>query len=311
MVVVSLPDEAWIQELSDINDAAGDSAVELVHWDMTAAPPRPDISVVVPPYMSSPKRLEWLQQVPGLTAVQLVTAGYDHALPYLPEGVVLANGAGIHDTSTAELALGLTLASQRGIDDAARAQERGEWLRGRRPSLADRRVTLVGYGSVGRAIVTRLLAFEAQVRVVASRPRPGDELVETVHGIDDLPNLLPDTEILILVVPLTEATTGLVDAEVLAQLPEDALVVNVARGKVVDTDALIAECASGRLRAALDVTDPEPLPPEHPLWSTPGVLITPHVGGASTAFEPRALAFLRKALSRLAAGEPLEHQVRG
>lgn len=305
MTVVSIPDQEWVSALSGLPD------VQIVHWDLTARPPRTDIEVVVAPYMSSPTRLERLADLPDLRAVQLVTAGYEHALRYLPDGVQLANGAGIHDTSTAELTLALTLAAQRGIPDFVRAQERGEWLRAAGlPSLADRRVLLIGYGSVGRAIVRRLDAFEAQVTAVASRARAGDDLVERVHGVDELPGLLPDAEIVILIVPLTEATRHLVDARFLERLPHDALVVNVARGQVVDTEALVAACQAGRVRAALDVTDPEPLPEDHPLWSCPNVLISPHVGGASTAFDPRALEFLRAELTRYARGDGLSHRVR-
>lgn len=301
-VVVSIPDREWLELIGEMD------GVELVHWDLKEPPPRDDVEVVVPPYMASPRRLERLTELPHLRAVQLVTAGYEHALEYLPEGVQLANGAGIHDTSTAELALALTLAAQRGLPDFVRAQERGEWYHAAGlPSLADRRVTLVGYGSVGRAIVSRLLAFETTVRAVASSARAGDDLVDRVFGIDELPDLLPDTEVLVLITPLTDSTRGLVDAEVLAALPDGALVVNVARGPVVDTDALLAECRSGRLRAALDVTDPEPLPQDHPLWTCPGVLISPHVGGASSAFVPRAVAFLRTELAGYASGDGLSH----
>lgn len=305
MTVVSIPDEKWVAALDGLAD------VEVVHWDLTAGPPRADIEVVVAPYMSSPTRLERLTDLPGLRAVQLVTAGYEHALRYLPDGVQLANGAGIHDTSTAELTLALTLAAQRGLPDFVRAQERGEWLRAAgRPSLADRRVLLIGYGSVGRAIVSRLQAFEADVTAVASRARAGDDLVERVHGVDELPDLLPAAEIAVLIVPLTETTRHLVDRAFLDRLPDGALVVNVARGQVVHTEALVEACRSGRIRAALDVTDPEPLPQDHPLWTCPNVLISPHVGGASTAFDPRALDFLRTELTRYARGDGLSHLVR-
>lgn len=303
-VVVSLADASWAESLSALE------GVETVHWDMKDAPSRTDIEVVVPPYMGSPQRLERLCDLPDLKAVQLVTAGYEHAVPYLPKGVELANGAGIHDTSTAELAMALTLASQRGLPDFVRAQDNGEWLRAAgMPSLADRQVLLIGYGSIGRAIVKRLDAFEAEVTAVASRARAGDDLVERVHAIDELPTLLPEAEVVILIVPLNDNTRHMVDAPFLAALPDDALVVNVARGGVVDTDALVAECASGRLRAAVDVTDPEPLPGDHPLWRTPGVLISPHVGGASTAFQPRALDLLRTELTAYAAGHGLQHVV--
>lgn len=305
MVVVAIPERSWVDAVADIE------GIEPVLWDLTGPVPRTDIELVVAPYMADPHRLSVLTELPVLRAVQLLTAGYEQAVRYLPTGVQLANGAGIHDTSTAELALTLTLAALRGVPEMVRGQLRGEWLplAGRR-SLADRRVLLLGYGAIGRAIAQRLSAFEVSITAVASRRRAGDELVDVVHGIDELHALAPDHDVLIVIVPLTDSTRGLLDAALLARLPDGALVVNVARGGVVDTGALQRECAAGRLSAALDVTDPEPLPPEHPLWATPGVLISPHVGGASTAFEPRALALLRSELSRYAAGEGLGNVVR-
>ena len=247
---------------------------------------------------------------PRLELVQLLTAGYDNVTPHLPRGVTLCSGGGIHDASTAELALTLILASIRGIPDFVRAQDRHHWIPTRIwPALADRRVLVVGYGKVGRAIAARLLPFETTVTAVASRARGGDELVETVHGIDELPALLPEQDVVVVITPLTDATAGLVDAGFLAAMKDGALLVNVARGKVADTDALLAEAASGRLRVAVDVTDPEPLPADHPLWSTPNVLVSPHVGGASTAFRPRALALVRRQLAAYAEGRPLESVV--
>ena len=170
-----------------------------------------------------------------------------------------------------------------------------------RPALADKRVLVLGYGSIGRAIAARLTPFEVQVTAVASSARDGDDLVPSVHAVAQLPSLLPQHDVVIVIVPLSPATTRLVDADFLAAMPDGALLVNVARGGVVDTDALVREAASGRLLAALDVTDPEPLPPGHPLWSTPGVLITPHVGGASSAFRPRAVRLVRDQLKAYAA----------
>jgi phosphoglycerate dehydrogenase-like enzyme len=170
-------------------------------------------------------------------------------------------------------------------------------------------VLVIGYGSVGRAVVQRLLPFEVEVTAVASRAREGDDLVAAVHGGDELPQLLPRHDVVIVIVPLSEATRGLVDATFLAAMPDGALLVNVARGPVVDTDALLAETSSGRLLAALDVTDPEPLPPDHPLWTSPGVLVSPHVGGATSAFRPRAVRLLRGQLRAYAAGEPLRNVV--
>jgi phosphoglycerate dehydrogenase-like enzyme len=304
MVVASIPKQTWVDALADV------PGLRPVLWDLTGTPPDPDIEIVVPPYMGSSQRLTVLAELPGLRAVQLLTAGYEQAVEYLPAGVQLANGAGVHDTSTAELALTLTLAALRGVPEMVKGQLAGSWQRlAGRPSLADRRVLLVGYGAIGRAVARRLSTFEVSLTAVASRPRHGDDLVSRVHGIDELPELLPEHDVVILIVPLTDSTRRLVDGRFLGALPDGALVVNVARGAVVDTDALQRECAAGRLLAALDVTDPEPLPDGHPLWSTPGVLISPHVGGASTAFEPRALALLRRELAGYAAGDGLSNVV--
>ena len=269
-----------------------------------------EVDILSLPMWSGP----WLKrqdQVPGLKAVQLASAGFEHALPYLPSGVALANAVGVHDTATAELALTLMLAAQRGLPDYVLGQSRGQWLPPVLPlrSLADSRVLILGYGGIGRALAVRLLAHECQVVAVASAPRAGDEFVDRVWGIDDLPSLLPEIDILVIAVPLTERTRGLVDSEVLTGLPDDALVVNVARGGVVDTDALIAECASGRLRAGLDVTDPEPLPEGHPLFSTPGILISPHVGGASPASVSRMGAYLHRQLTAYRDTGSLPHVV--
>jgi phosphoglycerate dehydrogenase-like enzyme len=284
--------------------------VEMVPWDMTGAPPRgEEISLVVPPYFAS---TEWerLGTLPALRMVQLLTAGYDNVLAALPAGVRLANAAGVHDASTAEMAVTLTLSSLRDIPGYVAAQERSQWLPlVLRPSLADKKVLILGYGGIGVAIARRLSGFEVALTAVASRARGGDELVTSVHGVDELPALLPEHDIVIVIVPLSEATTGLVDRDFLASMREGALLVNVSRGKVVDTDALVEAVGTGRVTAALDVTDPEPLPAGHPLWRLPGVLISPHVGGASSAFAPRAVALLREQIAAFAGERPLRNVV--
>ena len=166
---------------------------------------------------------------------------------------------------------------------------------------------IVGYGNIGQAIEARLAGFEvASITRVARRARDGEVLV---HAIDDLPELLPEADVVFLIAPLTPQTEGLIGAAELDLLPDGALLVNVARGKLVDTDALTAATATGRIRAALDVTDPEPLPEDHPLWHNPGVLISPHVGGASSAFWPRADRLIAAQLQRFAAGQELENKI--
>ena len=307
MVLASLPDSSWIDEVGSL------PGVELVPWDLRVPHDRAaEIEVVIPPYLDPAVRFDLLAHLPRLGAVQLLTAGYDHVAPHVPDGVRLCNASGVHDASTAELTLALILASLRGVPDFVVAQRDSTWLPTRIwPALADKRVLVVGYGQVGRAIIRRLLPFEVAVTGVARRARAGDEIVEAIHGIDELPDLLPTHDVVVLIVPLTVATTGLVDADFLAAMPDGALLVNVARGKVVDTGALLAETSTGRLRAALDVTDPEPLPDDHPLWRSPGVLISPHVGGASTAFRPRAVRLVRAQLEAYAVGSPMTNVVLG
>jgi phosphoglycerate dehydrogenase-like enzyme len=265
-----------------------------------------DVELVVLPYMR-PGGPRVLSGLPSLDIVQTLTAGVDDVLPHIGPGVTLCNAAGVHDASTAELALGLILASGRHLDVFARQQERGEWKPVFGTALADLRVLILGYGRIGRAIEARLQAFEvASVTRVARRPRTNPE----VHGQDELLDLLPHADVLVIIAPHTPQTERMVDAEALSRLPDGALVVNVARGKLVDTDALLAETSCGRLRAALDVTDPEPLPADHPLWQVPNVLISPHVGGASSAFAPRADRLVKSQLERYAAGQPLLNVVR-
>ncbi len=289
-------------------------SLNYVHWDgedeFPTDPARCEMYVV--PYMKGQEvSLRPISAMPRLRVVQTLTAGIDHMLPglsQLPAGARLCNAGGLHDTSTAELALTLALAAQRDIPGAVRAQEEGRWEPTMRPSLADRRVLIVGYGGIGSAIEDRLLPFEvAEVVRVAGRARDAER--GPVHGTDELLTLLPQAEIVFLATPLTDATRGMVGAEFLGRMRDGALLVNVSRGAVVDTKALLAELESGRLRAALDVTEPEPLPAEHPLWRAPGVLITPHVGGPSTAFRPRALRLVRDQVTRFAAGEDPRHVV--
>ncbi|WCH94454.1 2-hydroxyacid dehydrogenase [Streptomyces moderatus] len=266
----------------------------------------------VVPYMKPPGLGQRpLPQMTQLEVVQTLSAGTDHVEPglkHLRPGVRLCNARGVHEASTAELTLTLILASLRGVPDFVRAQDRGEWLGGFRPALADKNVLIVGYGSIGAAIEDRLTPFEvARVARVARSQRTTAR--GEVHPLTELAALLPEADVVILSTPLTETTRHLVDAGFLARMKDGALLVNVARGGVVDTKALLAELETGRITAALDVTDPEPLPREHPLWRAPGLLISPHVGGPTSAFLPRAKRLLVDQLTRYVNREPLRNVI--
>ena len=264
-----------------------------------------DVEVYVPPYLVDGRISDVLPRMTSLRYVQTLTAGVDNIRPHIPDGVTLCSGRGIHDASTAELAMTLILSSLRGIPEHVRHQDQHLWRPGWYPALADKRVLLIGYGAVGEAIERRLLPFEVEVVPVARTAREG------VHALADLPELLPHADVVVLVVPLTDETRGLVDAGFLGRMKDGALLVNVARGPVVVTADLVAALQSGRITAAVDVVDPEPLPSDSPLWGAPGLLISPHVGGASSAMWPRAHRLVRDQLRRIAAGEQPVNVVTG
>jgi phosphoglycerate dehydrogenase-like enzyme len=307
-LTVTVPGQTLLRALEALPGGVPDG-VEVVVWGLDGPPPAAlgdRIDLVVPPYMDAASKLSALAGL-DVGLVQSQSIGYDDVPAALPPGHVFANAASVHEPSTAELAIGLMIAAQRGIPAFVRAAAEptaagvGRWAPARHASLADRRVLLVGYGGVGRAIEARLAPFEAAVTRVACSAR--DDAHGRIHGIDELDALLPDAEIVVIGVPLTDETAGLVDARFLAALPDGALVVNVARGAVADTDAVLAEASTGRLRFALDVVDPEPLPDGHPLFALPNVLVTPHVGGASTAMMPRMARLLREQIERMLRGE--------
>ena len=297
------------QELLDaLAPAAG--AVNLWLWDCEHDPEGigvDDIDAFVLPYQGNVDPRECIPRVRNLSLLQTQTTGYDGLLDLVDDGVAVATAAGVHAAATAELAVGLALASLRGIDDAARNQRDQTWIQHCYPGLADRRVLLVGVGQIGTEILRRLEPFDVTVTQVGRTARQGAH--GRVHASSELVDLAPHHDVVIVITPLTEGTRGLISRAVLAALPEGALVVNVARGPVVDTIALTHEVLSGRLRAALDVVDPEPLPAGHPLWDAPGVLITPHQGGNSGAFQPRIVALLRRQLGLLNSGHKPENLV--
>ncbi|WP_236246769.1 MULTISPECIES: 2-hydroxyacid dehydrogenase [unclassified Streptomyces] len=309
--------DVWLPIAADEIDglpAASPAGLTYRFWD--GGPDFPadpaDCAFYVVPYMKGMETaIRPLAAMTSLRVVQTLSAGVDHVTPGLgdvPPGVTLCNARGVHEASTAELTLGLVLASLRGIPGFVRGQEREEWRAGFYPALADRSVLIVGYGSIGAAIEDRLAPFEcARIMRVARSARTTER--GPVHALGDLPALLPEADVVILSTPLTSDTHHLADAAFLARMKDGALLVNVARGPVVDTKALLAAVESRRITAALDVTDPEPLPAGHPLWHAPGVLISPHVGGSTSAFMPRAKRLIADQVGRFAAGEELRNTV--
>lgn len=279
--------------------------VEVVAEPARPAPDPAGVEFWVPPFLSQTESVPVAATLPDLRVVQLLSAGADVWVGQLPDGVTLCDARGVHDSSTAEWVVTAMLSYLRAFPTFVRAQARGEWAPEVTGELAGKRVLIVGAGSIGAAIRRRLEPFEVTLTMVARTARPA----EGVYGVADLPGLLPAADVVVVIVPLTEQTRGMIDARFLAALPDGALLVNAARGPVADTEALVAELRTGRIGAAVDVTDPEPLPAGHPLWGLPNVLLTPHVGGSVSGLLPRAYRLVGAQLRRYAAGEPLVNEV--
>jgi phosphoglycerate dehydrogenase-like enzyme len=288
--------------LADLPDAT----VRVVSPDGGPLPAGADeVEFYVPPFFPAPPAIEIIPGLPQLRVVQAQTAGVDRLRPYIPSGVTLCNARGVHDASTAEWVVAAILAVVRDLPFFVREQAVRRWSYRFTGSLAGARVLIVGYGSIGRAVEQRLAGFEVEVRRVARRAREG------VATVSELPALLPTADVVVVLAPVTPETIGMVDAGFLARMKDGALLVNAARGSLVVTDALVAELRRGRLRAALDVTDPEPLGPGHPLWQAPGVLITPHVAASTPVSAARVVGFVRAQAGRFTAGQPLQNVIAG
>jgi phosphoglycerate dehydrogenase-like enzyme len=270
-----------------------------------------DVEFYVPSFFPSHAGSAVLSRMPRLKVVQTLTAGVDWLRPHLPSGVALCNARGAHDAATAEWVVAAILGALRAFPAFTREQAAGRWVYQGTEQLATKTVLIVGYGSIGAAVERRLAGFEVTVARVARHARPAAPGQHSVAGLSDLPDLLPQADVVVLLVPATPATAGMVDSAFLAAMKDGALLVNAARGTVVDTAALVAEVASGRLGAALDVTDPEPLPPRHPLWALPGVFITPHVAASTPVSRQRAAQLVREQAQAYARGEPLRNVISG
>jgi phosphoglycerate dehydrogenase-like enzyme len=280
-------------------------AVEPIVWTGEDEPPAglDRVEFLVPRYMAGPPPADALAPFPNLRVVQLLSAGYETWQPLIGDGVVLCNGRGVHGASTAELAVGGLISLLRQLPRFLDEQRAGRWQRSRTDSLDGRRVLVLGAGDIGGRVAAAVTALGAEAIVVARTARAG------VSTLDQVDGLLPDAEAVVIALPYSVRTHQLVGRDFLARMPDGACLVNVARGAIVDTDALLAELARGRLRAFLDVTDPEPLPEGHPLWSAPNVLITPHVGGGTHGWEQRSARLVHEQVVRYLAGEPLQNRV--
>ena len=255
-----------------------------------------EITIYIPTYMGGKKSLDPISDLTNLKTVQLLTAGYEDVIPFMRDELTLCNARGVHDFSTSELAVSLILAHYKDHREFAQSQSQGSWNHKTTGSTYGKEIAIIGAGSVAQRLKSMLAPFECKVTMFGQSARDGVEAISTVQAT------VGKFDCVVLLVPLTASTQNLVDAAFLKAMKDGALLVNVARGPVVNTDALCAELASKRLFAALDVTDPEPLTNGHPLWSYENCTVIPHVGGDSTAFEPQARAFLAEQFKRIAQG---------
>lgn len=246
---------------------------------------------------------ELLAQMPDLRVIQTLSAGVDKLIGLVPPEVVLCDAGGTRDIAVAEWVLAAILASTRMLPELRDRQRAHDWSWTQSRELAGATVLILGYGSIGAAVEARLDAFGVRIIRVARHARAG------VHAVGELRSLLGLAEIVVVLLPLTSATEGLLDEAMLSHLAPGALLVNAARGPIVDTDALLTLLTAGRVTAALDVTDPEPLPADHPLWDAPSVSITPHCAGDTQAAEHRAFALVGDQIRRYQRGEALANVV--
>ncbi len=280
-----------------------------------------DIDVWIP----DPYPTRNTQIIPHLRGVKLVLslmAGTEWIPAAMGPHVIICNARGAHNISTAEWTLSAILAMLKHFPLFLDIQRSGEWKRrfeasaeyaaisgDTRPhyppvmleELTGKSVLMVGYGSIGKEIERMLSPFDVDLIRLARTARENP----TVQGVEELDALLPKAEVIVLILPSTAETRWLIDARQFSLMQQGALLVNAARGPIVNTDALVEALQSGKIRAALDVTDPEPLPLGHPLWKCPNLLITPHVGGSSPEFARRSLKIAADELRRYMAGEPL------
>ncbi|MEU8182174.1 2-hydroxyacid dehydrogenase [Micromonospora sp. NPDC049044] len=303
--------KVWIPNPAGLNlmgELPADVTVEVLEHADRLPSSVADVRIWVPPFLTGGDATALLGELPDLAVVQLLSAGADAWAGRTPPGVTLCDARGVHDPSTAEWVVTAVLTQLRAFPAFVRAQADRRWAyQGNAPTdeLTGKRVLIIGAGSIGTAVRDRLAPFEVSFTLVARTARPE----QGVHAVEELPRLLPEADVVVVLVPLTDQTRGLIDKDFLAAMPDGALLVNAARGPVAHTEALVAELGTGRISAALDVTDPEPLPADSPLWVMPNVLLTPHVAGSVRGLLPRAYRLVGDQVRRFAAGQPLINAV--
>lgn len=291
----------WCQ-WDDLTIPAGWS-ITSADLDAMSAQELSKISLYVPKYMGGAKALSHTEKMHSLQLLQLLMAGYEDALSYMKDGQQLANARGVHDFSTAELAISMMLAHFKNHKEFAENQKNSKWLHKTTGSLYGKKIAIIGAGSIGSKLAGMLSVFETTTQLYASYAR------DAIKAIDDLYKDVATFDCIIVIVPLTDKTRNLIDERILSAMKAGSLLVNVARGPVVNTADLFTELSKGRISAALDVTDPEPLPVDHPLWKLSNCQIIPHVGGDSEAFEPQARKFLEQQFRDIAEGKPLHNEI--
>lgn len=297
-ISVSVPNDLFKEAVE-----AYDGDVDIVEWDVDSPAPQSAIDIVLLPFVTDNPDLSNLATV-NSRLVQASSIGFEHVLPHVGDKP-LANASTVHETSTAELTLALVLGQMRSMQRIVRSQDNGVWDTFTAPGLADKKVLLIGYGGIGQAIAERILPFEVDLYRAASTRREDEH--GTIYSTDDVKGLLPDMDIVILIIPGNETTNGMVDDEFLSAMKDGSLIVNMARGTVTNTDALVKH--ADRLKIAFDVVDPEPLPEGHPLYSHPNVLFTAHMGGYSDALWPRLRALIHRQIDALTDGRDPENIV--
>jgi phosphoglycerate dehydrogenase-like enzyme len=289
----------FLAKLLDVVSVA-ETKLRVFPWESGPLPVDPrDIDIIVPWVADTAATRSVISQLKAVSWVCSVHAGVDWFIESVPPDVLVTSGRGLRSEACAEWVVAVTLALLRGLPDFYDDQRARAWHPRCCGTLDGATVLLVGYGSIGAAIEAVLRPFGAQIRRVAEHRKPG------VGTMADLLDLVGVADVVVLAVPLVPSTQRLVDAAFLQRMPRGSLLVNVGRGQLVDSPALGAALRAGHIRAALDVTDPEPLPPGHELYDAPGLLLTPHISGLTEHFGGRARHFVLDQVVRHVRGEPV------